>query len=70
VLDVAEDAGVSSATVSARARRAVPVATETRARVLRSVERLGYTPNAIAQSLRSGRGRAIALVTGDIEQGI
>jgi DNA-binding LacI/PurR family transcriptional regulator len=37
---------------------------------MRSVTELGYRPNAIAQSLRRGRGRSVALVTGDIEQGI
>ena len=31
---------------------------------------LGYRPNEVARSLRAGRGRAVALVTGDIEQGI
>ena len=31
---------------------------------------LGYRPNEVARSLRVGRGRSVALVTGDIEQGI
>ena len=48
----------------------VPVATETRARVLKAIEQLGYRPNEVARSLRVGRGRSVALVTGDIEQGI
>ncbi len=48
----------------------VPVATETRARVLKAIEELGYRPNEVARSLRVGRGRSVALVTGDIEQGI
>jgi DNA-binding LacI/PurR family transcriptional regulator len=48
----------------------VPVATETRARVLKAIEQLGYRPNEVARSLRAGRGRSVALVTGDIEQGI
>lgn len=61
---------MSSATVSRVLGGRVSVATETRARVLRSVQRLGYTPNAMARGLRSGRGRAVALVTGDIEQGV
>ena len=30
----------------------------------------GYRPNEVARSLRVGRGRSVALVTGDIEQGI
>ena len=48
----------------------VPVAAETRARVLEAIEQLGYRPNEVARSLRVGRGRSVALVTGDIEQGI
>jgi DNA-binding LacI/PurR family transcriptional regulator len=68
--DVASHAGVSAATVSRVLGGRVPVAAETRAKVLQAVERLGYRPNAIARSLRSGRGHAVALVTGDIEQGI
>ena len=69
VLDVAEHAGVSSATVSRVLGGRVPVSAETKLRVLKSVERLGYHPNTMARGLRSGRGRAVALVTGDIEQG-
>src|SRR5258706_1535137 len=37
---------------------------------MRSVEQLGYRPNAIAQSLRRGQRRTVAFVTGDIEQGV
>ena len=70
VLDVARHAGVSAATVSRVLSGGATVAVETRARVMLSVEALGYRPNAIAQSLRRGRGRTVALVTGDIEQGI
>lgn len=70
VLDVARHAGVSAATVSRVLSGNGPVAGETRARVMRSVEQLGYRPNAIAQSLRRGQGRTVALVTGDIEQGV
>ena len=70
VVAVAAHAGVSPATVSRVIAGRVPVAAETRARVLEAVERLGYRPNEVARSLRVGRGRAVALVTGDIEQGI
>ena len=67
-MDVAGDAGVSTATVSRVLAGGATVAPETRARVLDSVERLGYRPNTIARALRSGRGRSVALATGDIEQ--
>lgn len=70
VLDVAQHAGVSSATVSRVLSGRDPVAVETRTRVLQAVAALGYRPNYMAQSLRLGRGRSVALLTGDIEQGI
>jgi DNA-binding LacI/PurR family transcriptional regulator len=70
VVAVASHAGVSPATVSRVLAGRVPVAAETRARVLEAIEALGYRPNEVARSLRAGRGRAVALVTGDIEQGI
>ncbi len=70
VLDVARRAQVSPATVSRVLNGTTRVSADTRARVLDAVRTLGYQPNAMAQSLRRGRGRAVALVTGDIEQGI
>ncbi|HEY4166600.1 MAG TPA: LacI family DNA-binding transcriptional regulator [Reyranella sp.] len=70
MVSVATHAGVSPATVSRVLAGRVPVATETRARVLKAIEQLGYRPNEVARSLRVGRGRSVALVTGDIEQGI
>ncbi len=70
VVAVASHAGVSPATVSRVLAGRVPVAAETRARVLEAIEQLGYRPNEVARSLRAGRGRAVALVTGDIEQGV
>jgi DNA-binding LacI/PurR family transcriptional regulator len=70
VVAVANHAGVSPATVSRVLGGRVRVSAETRARVLQAIEALGYRPNEVARSLRAGRGRAVALVTGDIEQGI
>ena len=70
VVSVASHAGVSPATVSRVLAGRVPVSLETRARVLKAIEELGYRPNELARSLRAGRGRSVALVTGDIEQGI
>src|SRR5204862_2344012 len=70
VVAVASHAGVSPATVSRVLAGRIPVAAETGARVLEAIEQLGYRPNEVARSLRVGRGRAVALVTGDIEQGI
>src|SRR5215475_920951 len=70
VVAVASHAGVSPATVSRVLAGRVPVSAETRARVLQAIEELGYRPNEVARSLRAGRGRAVALVMGDIEQGV
>ena len=66
VLDVAERANVSSATVSRVLSGSTPVRAETRARVLAAAQFLGYQPNSFARNLRTGRGSSIAFVTGDI----
>jgi DNA-binding LacI/PurR family transcriptional regulator len=70
VVAVAAHARVSPATVSRVLAGRVPVAADTRARVLEAIAQLGYRPNELARSLRAGRGHTVALVAGDIEQGI
>jgi DNA-binding LacI/PurR family transcriptional regulator len=70
VVDVAQRAGVSSATVSRVLSGRDPVAPETRERVMAAVRELAYQPNSLAQGLRLGRGRTVALVVGDIEQNV
>jgi DNA-binding LacI/PurR family transcriptional regulator len=70
VLDVAERANVSSATVSRVLSGSSLVRAETRAKVIAAAEALGYEPNSFARNLRKGRGSSVALVTGDIEHGI
>lgn len=70
VFDVAQLAEVSSATVSRVLSGSSLVRAETRAKVIKAVEALGYKPNSFAQNLRKGRGSSVALVTGDIEHGI
>jgi DNA-binding LacI/PurR family transcriptional regulator len=70
VVDVAQRAGVSTATVSRVLNGRDPVSPEARSRVMKAVHLLGYRPNSMAQSLRRGRGRTVALLAGDIEQGI
>jgi len=70
LLDVAERANVSSATVSRVLSGSPLVRAETRARVVEAAEALGYQPNSFARNLRKGRGSSVALVTGDIEHGI
>src|SRR3989337_4585049 len=66
---VASHAGVSVATVS-RVINNSPhkVHQATRQRVLRTVSRLGYHPNVVAQGLRRGASRSIALIVPDISK--
>jgi len=59
---VAERAGVSSATVSKVLSNTPYVSTETRARVLAAVEALGYVPNLAARALAQGRTYNIGVV--------
>ena len=69
-VDVARKAGVSRAMVSyvvnGRAGDQVSVAEETRLRILRAIEELGYEPDARAQALRSGNSKTIGLILPDI----
>ncbi|WP_382308304.1 LacI family DNA-binding transcriptional regulator [Herbiconiux sp. UC225_62] len=60
--DVAHLAGVSIKTVSNVVNDYPHVRPETRHRVQRAIDELGYQPNATARSLRSGRSGAIGLV--------
>lgn len=64
--DVAERAGVSIKTVSNVARGSAKVAAGTRERVQRAIEELGYTPNASARHLRTGRSGIIALAVPEL----
>ena len=66
IRDVARQAGVSIATVSAALNGKGPVSEETRRRVWQAAEAVGYSPNAIARSLRLGKSRLIGVVVGDI----
>lgn len=64
--DVAARAGVSHTTVTRYFRQPQLLAPETRQRVERAVRELRYVPNAMAQSLRSGQSRTVALALPDI----
>lgn len=66
IADIARVAGVSHTTVS-RALRESPLISEgTRERIQRLAEEMGYTPNAIAQSLQMRRTSTIGLVVTSI----
>lgn len=64
--DVAELAGVSKQTVSIVLNDKPGITAETKERVMRAVNTLGYRLDKVASSLRTGRTRTIALVVSDI----
>jgi LacI family transcriptional regulator len=66
VRDVAEDAAVSVGTVSRVANGHPAVRAEVRERVVRSMERLGWRPNAIARSMRTATTRVIGSLFADV----
>lgn len=64
--DVAKEAGVSQATVSRVVNGDSRVSEETRARVTAAMDRLRYTPNAVARGLVTSRTHLIGVVVSDI----
>lgn len=67
IIDVAEKANVSSATVSRVLADKPHIRNEVRQRVLEAVKELGYSPSRVARSLRVNRSNSIGLVFADIE---
>ena len=63
--DVAEKANVSTTTVSHVINKSRFVSEDVRSRVNSAMEELGYRPNAIARSLRSGQTLTIGLILPD-----
>ncbi len=61
--DVAEKAGVSTSAVSRTFTEGASVSPKTRAKVERAADALGYSPNALASSLTTGRTKLIGLVS-------
>lgn len=68
--DVASLAGVSTATVSRCLNSPEQVLKETRARVLRAVDELGYAPNAGARALASRRTDIVGAIVPTMENAI
>ena len=66
IRDVAKQAGVSIASVSAVLNESGRVGAETRRRVWSAVASVGYSPNAVARSLRRGTSSLIGMVVVDI----
>ena len=67
IQQVATEAGVSPSTVSnllnGRNHRMLP---ETRQRIERAIDKLGYRPNIAARALRTGAARSVGLVVPDV----
>ena len=61
--DVAEKAGVSRSAVSRTYTEGASVSAKTRAKVEAAADELGYSPNALASSLTTGRTKLIGLVS-------
>jgi LacI family transcriptional regulator len=65
--EVARRARVSTATVSRVLNQGASVKSTTRARVLKVIQELKYSPNLHAQSLAGGRSRSIGVIVSNIE---
>ena len=66
ILEVAKQAGVSTATVSRVLSRPNMVTAKTRQKVMKAVEQLGYVPNATAKNLRTLRSGKLLVTVPDI----
>jgi LacI family transcriptional regulator, fructose operon transcriptional repressor len=65
--DVAQHAGVSSATVSRVLAKKPHVRQEVQERVWKAIHELGYRPNRVARSLRAQKSKLIGLIISDIQ---
>ncbi len=68
--DVAELAGVSRSAVSRTFTDGASVSLKTRAKVERAAAHLGYSPNALASSLTTGRTKLIGLISNNFHNPI
>lgn len=68
--DVAELAGVSRSAVSRTFTKGASVSLKTRNKVMTAADSLGYSPNALASSLTTGRTKMIGLVSNNFHNPI
>jgi len=66
IADIAREAGVSTMTVSRVINDKGEISPQTRERVQRTIDRLGYRPSGIARSLSTNRTHTLGLVVPDI----
>lgn len=62
IKDVAEELGMSVATVSRAISNPERINVETRKRVMEVIEKLGYRPNLVARSLRQGQTKSLLII--------
>jgi LacI family fructose operon transcriptional repressor len=67
IRDVAQECGVSTATVSRALAGKQHIREEVRQRVLEAAQRLDYRPNRAARNLRSNQSSTIGLIVSDIQ---
>ncbi len=65
--ELSKQLNLSVSTISRALSRPDLVSPETREKVLNSAAAHGYTPNAIARSLKNGRTRALGIIVSDIQ---
>lgn len=66
IKDIARELGLSTSTVSRALRDSYEISADTKKMVLECAERLHYTPNPIALSLKEKRSRSIAVLVCEI----
>src|SRR5919112_4985291 len=66
IKDIAKELSLSTSTVSRALRDSYEISAETKKIVLECAERLNYTPNPIALSLKEKRSRSIAVLVCEI----
>ena len=64
--DIADACGCSANTVSRALRNDSRLSAATRTLIREAADRMGYIPNTMASSLRSGRSRMIAVIVNDL----
>src|SRR4051812_27938236 len=67
ITDVAREAGVSKATVSAVLNDSGTVRESTRARVLEAIERLNYRPTQLPDRVRAREGKSLGIVVKEVD---
>lgn len=68
IKEIARECNVSATTVSNILNGKPKVSEQTKQRVLKTVEKMGYRPNYIAQGLRNQRTKTIGIIAEDIAQ--